>query len=219
MAELEESPFNALYERPGVIELLPEVRGKRVLDVGCGSGALSSRLADRGAVVTGFDISPSMLRFASQRGLSSASFRVADLAEPLSFLKDSSFDVAVASLVIHYLRDWVPPLRELRRVLRDDGVLVLSTHHPLKDMELSVSGNYLARELLHDRWEKDGQEFDVRFWRRPLSDMFASFNEAGFQVTRLTEPRPLPECRERFPKAWKRLTTEANFLFFRLAPR
>jgi SAM-dependent methyltransferase len=217
---VDESPFNALYERPGVIALLPEVDGKRVLDVGCGSGPLSAWLVSRGADVVGFDISPSMVRRAERRALRSASFRVADLAEPLSFLEDSSFDVAVASLVIHYLHDWVPPLSELRRILRPDGALVLSTHHPAKDvLELSATGNYLATELLTDRWEKGGKKFDVRFWHRPLSAMFAAFDEAGFVVRKLTEPLPLPECRERFPDEWERLSTEPNFLFFRLSPR
>lgn len=134
-------------------------------------------------------------------------------------MEDSSFDIAVASLVIHYLHDWVPPLTELRRVLRRDGALVLSTHHPARDIELSTTGNYLATELMTDRWEKGGKTFDVRFWRRPLSAMFAAFDEAGFDVRKLTEPLPLPECRERFPDKWKRLSTEPNFLFFRLSPR
>jgi SAM-dependent methyltransferase len=218
-AAVEANPFNALYERPGVISLLPDVAGKRVLDVGCGSGPLSAWLVHRGADVVGFDISPSMVGLAQKRGLRNATFHVADLAEPLRFLENTSFDIAVASLVLHYLRDWVAPLTELRRVLRPEGVLVLSTHHPARDIELSTTGNYLATELLTDRWKKGGQEFEVRFWRRPLSAMFAAFDEAGFDVRRLTEPAPLPECRERFPDEWKRLSTEPNFLFFRLGPR
>jgi SAM-dependent methyltransferase len=217
-AELEESAFNALYERPGVIALLPEVAGKRVLDVGCGSGPLSEWLVRHGAEVVGFDSSPSMVKAARTRRLSNASFRVADLAQPLTFLADSTFDLVVASLVMHYLRDWVPPLRELRRVLTDDGVLVFSTHHPASDIELSATGNYLATELLHDRWEKGGREYEVSFWRRPLSAMFESFDAAGFRVQTLSEPQPLPECEQRFPDAWKRLTTQPQFAFFKLRP-
>jgi SAM-dependent methyltransferase len=50
--------------------------------------------------------------------------RVADLAKPLPF-EDASFDVIVASLVLHYVRDWAVPLRELRRVRRHDGAVPL----------------------------------------------------------------------------------------------
>jgi SAM-dependent methyltransferase len=220
-AEVDESSFNALYERPGVIELLPAPVGKRALDVGCGSGPLSAWLVSRGTEVVGFDISPNMVRAARSRGLTGATFRVADLGEPLEFLADGSFDVVVASLVFHYLRDWVQPLRELHRVLRPGGALVISTHHPAghADVELSPSGNYFETELLHDRWVKGGQEYEVRFWRRPLSDMFAAFEQAGFEVRRLTEPQPLPECRDRFPEDWEQLTRHPNFLFFHLEPR
>jgi hypothetical protein len=46
-----------------------------------------------------------------------------------------------------------------------------------------LTADYHATELLTDRWEKGGREFEVRFWRRPLSAMFAAFAEAGFQVS------------------------------------
>jgi SAM-dependent methyltransferase len=78
----------------------------------------------------------------------------------------------VASLVMHYLRDWVPTLRELRRVLRPEAVFVLSTHQPAMDAELAGSGDYFATELLRDRWTVGGREYEVRFWHRPLSAMF-----------------------------------------------
>jgi SAM-dependent methyltransferase len=103
----DQSAWNSLYERPAMIAMLPDVRGKRVLDVGCGTGPISAWVAAHGADVTGFDLSPSMIRHAKGRGVPNASFRVADLSEPLSFLEDRSFDVAVASLAFHYLRDWV----------------------------------------------------------------------------------------------------------------
>jgi SAM-dependent methyltransferase len=215
-ADVESNAYNALYERPGLIALLPSVAGLRVLDAGCGSGPMSAWLVEQGAEVVGFDASPEMVRLARERDLPNASFSVADLAEPLDFLAAGDFDVVVAGLVMHYLRDWVGPLRELRRVLRPGGALVFSTHHPAQDLELSQTGDYHATELLTDRWEKGGREFEVRFWRRPLSAMFDAIAEAGFQVERVSEPQPLDECRERFPRAWERLTTKPWFLLFRL---
>lgn len=216
-ADTERNAYNALYERPGTISLLPPVAGLDVLDAGCGTGPLSAWLVGQGARVVGVDASARMVELARARALPGASFSVADLGEPLAF-GDDAFDLVVASLVLHYLRDWVAPLRELRRVLRPGGALVLSTHHPMTDVELSTTGDYYATELLHDRWEKGGETFDVRFWRRPLSEMFAAFAEAGWRVERLDEPLPLPECRERDPAAWARLTTAPAFLFLRLVP-
>lgn len=217
-ADGERNAYNALYERPATIALLGPVAGRDVLDAGCGSGPLSAALVERGARVVGFDTSPRMVELARARALPDASFAVADLGAPLPQFADHSFDTIVASLVLHYLEDWVAPLRELRRVLRPGGGLVCSTHHPASDVELSATGDYFATELLHDRWEKGGTTFDVRFWRRPLSAMFDAFAEAGWRVERLQEPQPLPECRERDPEAWARLTTRPAFLFFRLVP-
>jgi SAM-dependent methyltransferase len=216
VAHVEANPYTALYEAPGLQALLPPVAGLRVLDAGCGGGRTSAWLAEQGARVVGIDVSPELLRLARER-VPSASFSLADLAEPLPF-EDGSFDVVVAGLVMHYLRDWVPPLRELRRVLRADGVVVLSTHHPAMDAELAESGDYFATELLRDVWLVGEREHEVRFWHRPLSGMFREIAEAGFRVDELSEPQPVPEVRERFPDAWERLTKKPHFLFLRLVP-
>ena len=57
-----ERPYNSLYERPAIIAMLPDITGRRVLDVGCGSGPLSELLVDRGAAqVVGFDASARMI--------------------------------------------------------------------------------------------------------------------------------------------------------------
>lgn len=213
---VETSPYTALYEAPGLRALFPPLAGRRVLDAGCGTGRTSARLAAGGAEVVGFDVSPEMLRRARER-VPGASFLAADLAEPLPF-DDDAFDLVVASLVIHYLQDWVPPLRELRRVLRPGGAFVLSTHHPAMDLELSPSGDYYATELVVDRWSVGEREYDVRFWRRPLSETFRAIADGGFRVDQLHEPQPLAECRHLFPEAWERLTRRPQFLFLRLKP-
>jgi SAM-dependent methyltransferase len=216
VAHVAANPYTALYEAPGLQALLPPVTGLRVLDAGCGGGRTSSWLVEQGAEVVGLDASTELLRLARER-LPSATFVLGDLAEPLPF-EDDSFDVAVASLVMHYLRDWAPALRELRRVLGPDGVLALSTHHPAMDAELADSGDYFATELLRDVWTVGGRDHEVRFWHRPLSRMFREIADGGFRIDELSEPQPLPEVRERFPEAWERLSKNPHFLFLRLVP-
>jgi len=216
VAHVEANPFTALYEAPGLRALVPPVAGRRVLDAGCGGGRTAAWLVEQGADVVGIDVSAELLRLARDR-LPEASFVLADLAEPLPF-EDGAFDLVVSSLVMHYLRDWTPTLRELRRVLRPGGVVVLSTHHPAMDVELSDSGDYFAVELLRDVWTVGGREREMRFWHRPLSLMFREIAEAGWRVDELSEPQPLPEMREPFPEDWERLTKNPHFLFLRLIP-
>lgn len=128
-AENASSLVNAHYERPAMIALAGDVRGRRILDAGCGSGPLSAALRERGAEMTGFDGSPAMIELARRRLGGGVPLQTADLAEPLPY-DDESFDDVVASLVLHYLEDWSAPRAELRRVLRPGGRLIMSVNHP-----------------------------------------------------------------------------------------
>jgi len=103
--------------------------------------------------------------------------------------------------------------------LKPGGVVVFSTHHPSWDVLRSDSADYFATELIRDYWSKGGRDYEVRFWRRPLTAMFSAIAEAGFRVDNLVEPQPRAECRERFPDAWQQITTQPTFLFFRLQRR
>jgi ubiquinone/menaquinone biosynthesis C-methylase UbiE len=214
-ADNESNAFNALYERPAMLALLGDMRGKRVLDVGCGAGALALALLERGARVMGLEVSPGMAELARRRLGERATIEVADLARPLTMLADESIDVVAASLVIHYLEHWEPPLLELRRVLVPGGMLALSTHHPTMDWPQSDGGYFDTRQLT-ETWHKGGASATVTFWRRPLTAMIAAFRSAGFSIDDIVEPMPLPECAERFPDAYVTLTTAPRFLFFRL---
>jgi SAM-dependent methyltransferase len=213
----EGNAYNSLYERPAMLELLGDVAGLRVLDAGCGAGALSAALVARGAAVVGVDVSPRMVAAARARvpAGGDARFAVGDLTDgrALSGFADASFDVVAASLMMHYVRDWEPLLGALARVLVPGGRVVLSTHHPTMTSRLWPDGDHDGVELLHDRWEKRGEVFDVRFYRRPVPLMEEAFAASGLRVDAWVQPAPVPECRTADPVAWERLTTQPWFLF------
>jgi ubiquinone/menaquinone biosynthesis C-methylase UbiE len=113
------------WEVYALAERLGDLRGRRVLDVGCGTGRLSLALAERaGARVWGVDASPEMLAQAKAKAPPGAAFKLAR-AESLPF-KDGWFERAVLWLVIH-LVDREAALREARRVLAGDGRIVVVT--------------------------------------------------------------------------------------------
>lgn len=213
-----DGPFNAYYERPATQRLLGDVSGKRVLEIGCGAGPLTQWLADHGATVTAMDVSPRMVQLARARLGDRARILVGDLAEPLSFASDGSFDLVVASLVLHYLRDWVGPLREVGRVLVVDGAAVFSTHHPTMDAQIHSPSDYFATKQVTEVWTKGAASFEVTFWRRPLTAMAEAIHDAGFVIERLVEPLPEPELRQSHPDKYELITTQPRFLFFRLKP-
>lgn len=206
------SPMNIFYERPATRSLLPPLAGLRVLDVGCGSGWYAEYLLGAGARVTSFDLNEEFVALTRARVGGRATVLRANLAEPLSFAGDGAFDLAVAPLVLHYLRDWAPALRELRRVLRPAGLLVFSTHHPFMDWQEFQRDDYFAVERLDDYWQGVGA---VQFYRRPLTAISRDLAEAGFVIERLLEPQPGEEYRAARPEWFERLSKNPWFLFVR----
>ncbi len=106
----------------GVLAALGPLRGRRVLDLGCGKGRFARILAARGARVVGLDVSAGMLAGAGETPLD----RVQGTARRLPF-RDESFDAAIAVEVFEHLepRAVDDACDELRRVLRPRGLLVL----------------------------------------------------------------------------------------------
>jgi SAM-dependent methyltransferase len=212
-AETEGNLINAYYERPAMLELAGDVAGRRILDAGCGSGPLFSALRDRGAVVTGFDRSTAMLALARRRLGHGANLQVADLGGPLPFA-DGAFDDVVASLVLHYLEDWGPTLAELRRVLKPGGRLITSVDHPfaIVGLQRAEGGkpDYFATYNWTEEWTMGGHTASMSFWNRPLHAMTDAFTAAGFRISVISEPHPVPAARELFPQ----LATKPSFLCF-----
>ncbi|EGJ74188.1 putative methyltransferase [Streptomyces sp. Tu6071] len=207
---------NAYYERPAMLALAGDVTGRRILDAGCGSGALSAALRDRGADVSGFDTSAGLLELARQRLGDAADLQVADLGGPLPYA-DDTFDDVTASLVLHYLEDWGPALAELRRVLRPGGRLIASVDHPFainlihREAGREAECTYFDTTRWTVEWTIGGQTALVSRWHRPLHAMIEAFLGAGFRITVISEPDPDPAAREMFPEA---IAAEPRFLCF-----
>jgi ubiquinone/menaquinone biosynthesis C-methylase UbiE len=107
--------------RTEVLAMLGDVRGARILDVGCGTGHFSQPLAAANAVV-GVDLSREMLAFARTKGL--APVRAA--AEALPF-GDGRFDAVLAASVLQLIPDGAAFVRELLRVVRPGGRVIVCT--------------------------------------------------------------------------------------------
>lgn len=213
-ADNEDNLQNAYYERPAMVALAGQVSGRRILDAGCGAGPLSAALCDAGAHMSGIDASAGMLALARQRLGEQADLRVGDLSEPLPFA-DGAFDDVVASLVLHYLRDWGPTLAEMRRVLRPGGRLIASVQHPFADYALQdPRPDYFATTSYREEFTFSGQSVPLKFWRRPLHAMTDAFTAAGFHLRHISEPQPDPAARELFPEGFQALSTQIAFLFF-----
>jgi len=212
-ADNENNAWNAYYERPAILSMVGDVKGRRVLDAGCGGGAHAAALLDQGAILAGIDSSAALLQIAQDRLGGRGRLLLADLNDVLPF-EDGAFDLILSSLVMHYLPDWTLPLSEFNRLLSDGGRLVFSTHHPFMDHPSPGHDNYFETYPFNETWERDGRDIEMRFWHRPLHAMFDALKSAGFQIEVLSEPQPDPRARSLFPEAYHRLATQPRFLFF-----
>lgn len=210
-AENETSLMNAYYTLPAVLDLAGDVDGRRILDVGCGSGPLFAALRERGAVVSGCDASAKMVEVARRKLGDGADLRVADLGEPLPY-PDGAFDDVVAALVLHYLEDWAAPLAEIRRVLEPGGRLIMAVNHPILYKMVHPEGDYFAIA----KWTDEYAFGVLTYWHRPLHAMTDAFTAAGFRTAVISEPPFAPEACEHFPDELAKFPSGAflGFLFF-----
>ena len=206
--KIEYNSHNALYERPAVVSLIENPAGKKI------PGVLSSVLVDKGASVTAVDYSSEMIRLTNERIENKARVLEFNLNEPLDVFKDEEFDIIVSSLTIHYLKDLRFFFSECNRILKNDGYMVFSTHHPFMDFSFHSDGNYFETELLTDEWPSYNIKMD--FYRRSLSELFNLIKESEFVIEELVEPLPVSECKEKFPDAYETLTHKPWFIIFKL---
>lgn len=209
------SGANQFYERPATQQLIGNPTGLHVLEVGCGSGRLTAWLVDGGAHVTACDVSERLLEIAERRVGDRAEFHVTDIVQPLSFIPNNSIDLIVASLVMHYIRDWTVPLSEFHRILRPTGAVVMSIHHPSWDWRNHCPDDYFAFIQVSEVWVKP---HPVTFWRRPLGMVTEAIADAGFVIERAVEARPQPELETIDTAAFQQLMRVPFLLHLRLRP-
>jgi ubiquinone/menaquinone biosynthesis C-methylase UbiE len=103
--------------------------GMRVLDAGCGEGVLSIMMAEKGAIVTGCDISVPNIdaskKYAHEKNISNVTFLVSDI-ENMPF-DDNSFDLVVSSHVLEHIPDFDKGLREIMRITKKAAVVAIPT--------------------------------------------------------------------------------------------
>jgi len=198
---------------PGLLQVLGQVAGLELLDLGCGNGYLCRLFAREGARVTDVDASAPMIERARQREVREPlgiTYHIADAAD-LSILGDASFDVVVSNMALMDIADAAGAIREAARVLRPGGRLVFSILHPCFDLPGGASGwvierfdftstiwrkvsRYREQFVAPVPWQLDGGRLAYTpAYHRPLSWYVRTLRAAGLVVTAFEEPAPTEE--------------------------
>jgi ubiquinone/menaquinone biosynthesis C-methylase UbiE len=197
---------------PPLLHLAGEVSGLHLLDLACGNGYLSRRFARQGAIVTAVDANAPLIERARAREaqeLLGISYHVADAAH-LEMLAASTFDLVVCNMALMDIENAAGAIKEVARVLGQQGRLVTSLSHPCFD-KVNTSGwaieqiyplTTIWRKMSHYRevvvadlpWQlESGQIVYTRAHHRPLSWYFRTLRASGLVVAALEEPEPTQE--------------------------
>jgi ubiquinone/menaquinone biosynthesis C-methylase UbiE len=228
-----DSVYHAYYEKPAMYALLPNIEGKTVLSIGCGSGEDSIYLKRLGAARSvGIDMSDAMIDIA-MNSYPECEFHVMNM-EAIGF-SDNSFDFVYSSLAIHYIEDWSKVFMDVHRILKPNSSFLFSCGHPLRfamedtcdeeysirtlqikektdTREVTITGDYFAKRKTIDALGKN----TANTWTMPIGDIATAATDAGFLIERLVDPRPLEELKEIDPQTYYRLSRIPEFLIFKL---
>ena len=221
--------FNGLIW-PNVEKLLQVRQGQTVLDIACGNGLTSRRLARLGAHVVAFDFSQEMIRLAKERGGSdNIEYRIVDAtdADALSGLGAGRFDAALCNMGFMDMADIRPLMKALPSLLRPGGRFVFSLLHPcfnnpaivqtgeLQDRGGEIVTTYsvkVSRYLtpfmqagvaMHD------QPTPHPYFHRPLMQLLGEGFEAGLVLDGFAEPAfPPDDTSGTTPLSWNGRFTE-----------
>lgn len=197
--------LNNVVEKPTMLALLPNLNGKKLLDLGCGMGEhLQLYLMHGAAKVVGLDLSAEMLAQArtdlEKCGEFDGRFRLYQAAmENLSAFPDNNFDVITSSFAFHYVQDFPALLQTITQKLAPNGLLVFSQEHPIttahkigERWEKDEYKRQVAYRLNHyrDEGERERNWFQQPFktYHRTTSTIINDLIVAGFQIERVEEP-------------------------------
>ena len=195
--------LEAAGEWPALRALLPDLREKNVLDLGCGFGWHCRYAREQQARrALGIDISEKMIARARE-STNDPAIEYRQLAiEDIDF-PAGTFDVVLSSLAFHYVERFDLVCQKVHYCLTPGGSFVFSVEHPIVTALAAQDWYYSQHgERLHwpvDHYQDEGPrqtrflDHDVRKYHRTLATYFNTLIEAGFTVTGLSEPQPTLE--------------------------
>ena len=216
---------NILFEKPALFSLLPDLKGKRILDLGCGYGENCIEFVKMGASrVVGVDISKKMLEVAKKENPSP---KITYLNIPMEEIGSiqAKFDLIVSSLALHYVENFQEICKLVYNLLDKKGHFIFSQENPINTCFTSGSrwtcdkdGNKLYANI--SNYSVDGKRCstwfvdDVIKYHRTFSSIINTLITTGFTLEKLLEPYPSEQMAKAHPST-QDLLHKPDFLVVR----
>lgn len=196
--------YNDLLEQPAMNKLLPDIKGKTILDIGCGYGHNSVSFAQNGAKkVVGIDLSQKMLEVAEKEfSHPNVEYCRMDMSE-LSALT-LKFDLVYSSLAFHYAENFQKLMEDIYSLLNEGGYLIYSQEHPIVTATMDCKGHHNVDEngnfisYTFSDYGKSGQRVGPWFvdgvinYHRSMGEIISTIAHTGFILKDMVEPVPEP---------------------------
>lgn len=187
--------FNTYIEVPATMSLLKNVKNRKILDLGCGTGRHSSILKKRGANVCGLDLSPKMIEVAKSE-IKDVDFKVGSVYK-LPF-KSNFFDIVVSGLVVGHFKNLDRAFNEIHRVLKNNGIFVFSTTNPILGISRHIKGksrlyrkfgDYFKEGKIYTHWPS--LRVKVPYYHRTFQTLIRTIIRNKFIIEDFVDARPV----------------------------
>ena len=212
-------PHNAYYDRPAMQSLVFDVKGKKILDAGCGPGVYTEWLINQGADVVGLDANENMIKHAIARNGDRARFIRANLEEPMTFFHRNMFDGILSPLTITYCKDLKKTFSEFSRILKNEGWFVFSTEHPFFSYRYNKIENYYNTKEVSCTWTGFHQPVEMKSYYHSLGTITDALTSNGFVIERILEPKPTDGFAENDREGYNKLLEFPLFICIRAVKR
>jgi ubiquinone/menaquinone biosynthesis C-methylase UbiE len=200
---LEDVHYGPISPGESELNLLGDVKGKDILEIGCGGGQNAIVLAKWGARSVGLDVSQEQIKYARKLGKKekvNVPFYIGSM-EDLSMFQDESFDIALSSFAVGYVENLAKTFQEVFKVLRKGGFFVFADVHPVANRGRPMRhgkrkiwgiSNYFDRRKRLWTWRVEDKVAKFQGHHRTIQDYFNLLLAANFIVEKILEPEPYP---------------------------
>ena len=216
--------YNEMLEMPATLSLLGDIKGKKILDFGCGTGIYAKILTKKGAKIKGFDISPKMIKIAREEN-PNLELKVGS-GYKIPFKE--KFDIVIAALVIDYFDNWNKVFREVSRVLKKGGIFVFSGGNPVSEcVERVIVGkkryrvlgirSYFEEKVHYSDWGyPDGRVVRVPGYHKTYETIIKTILKSGFEIVDYKDCYPVKKAKKLFPEDYRTATKSPYFCVWKV---